>query len=192
MYVIIICMWHLLLQLAIMVRAGRSQNTWAPLIALHMIYLLSMGNLPHIHCLFSTLLKEKVIIIIESLWRWNWYKMPSSPDMNGSMYINAVVYSAFCVLLMWKLNLEMQTSKYSERRSSVALVGKGHTLPLVGFPLWNSSWSRHLWAVLPTLQHLSKSIIPEKGGFKIFPQFLPWMQSKRIRGLSLRVRINTA
>lgn len=48
----------------------RSQNTWAPLITLHMIYLLSMGNSPHICCLFSTLQKEEVIIIIEFLVHW--------------------------------------------------------------------------------------------------------------------------
>lgn len=47
----------------------RSQNTRAPLKTLHMVYLLSMGNSPHSHCLFSTLQKKKVIIIIESLWR---------------------------------------------------------------------------------------------------------------------------
>lgn len=49
-------------------REERSQNSWAPLITLHMVYLLSIDSSPHIHCLFFTLQKEKVIIITESLW----------------------------------------------------------------------------------------------------------------------------
>lgn len=115
-----------------------SQNTWAPLITLRMVYLLSMDNSPHIHCLFSTLQKEKVIIITKSLWsvgRWNWYKI-RGPDMKGIMYIYAVVYSAFCFLDCWCESWMWKSGPpHPLKDVSVGLGGKGHGFPLVSFPL---------------------------------------------------------